>query len=77
MQTLPRYWIPPTPTVGALQPNTEAQAAVWIAARVAFVGAVGAVVGGIAMPQLAGEYFDWMGGAVIGGLFFGAVSAWI
>ncbi len=83
MYTLPKYWTPPTVGVDPEDLGSAARAAqearmkaVWDAAQVAFVGAVGAVVGGVVMPQLAGEYFDWMGGAVVGGLIFAGVTAY-
>ena len=62
-------------TTSGTEPH-ETQTAVWTAARVAFVGSIGAVIGGVVMPQVAAEYFDWMGGAVVGGLLFGAITAW-
>lgn len=85
MYTLPTYYIPTVgadpqfidPGAAARRAQDERVKAVWNAATVAFVGTVGAVVGGIVMPQIADEYFEWLGGAVVGGLLFAGIAVWI
>lgn len=85
MYTLPTYYIPTVGTdpqvmdreAAARRAHAERVKAVWNAATVAFVGTVGAVVGGIVIPQIAGEYFEWLGGAVVGGLLFGGIAVGI
>lgn len=79
MNYLPAY---PNLTVGAedaIPSGSQARKiqvhSVMQAAQIAFFGAVGAVVGAIVVPQLTGEYFEWMGGAVVGALVFGGVTA--
>lgn len=79
MNYLPAY---PNLTVGAenaIPSGSEVRKAqlhsAMQAAQVAFFGAVGAVVGAIVVPQLAGEYFEWMGGAIVGALLFGGITA--